>query len=143
MCLLQTVKMKLLVILLIFHVAFAAGAFRPADIVRFQRAVEKCRISEDVSDEVLERVLNGEIVDDPHFNCFAACLLEEFQLLKPDGSFNDELAVTKIPQDADFAQQLTDAIKTCSARRDPDKCTTAHLLFVCMYENNIPTLLFG
>ncbi|THK33067.1 uncharacterized protein LOC107039382 [Diachasma alloeum] len=136
-------KMKLLVAVLILSVAFVSAAFTAADIVRFQRTLEKCRTKNDLSDEVLERVLNGEIVDEPDFNCFAACLLQNYELLREDGSFNVELAVSKIPQDADFAQPLTDAIKTCSARRGTDNCKTAHLLFVCMYEKDVPNLLFG
>ncbi|XP_011312148.1 general odorant-binding protein 72 [Fopius arisanus] len=135
--------MKLLVALLVLHVGFASAAFTGADLVRFQRTLEKCRNRHNVRDEILERVVDREIVDDPNFNCFVSCLLEGHNLLTEDGSLNVPVAMSLIPQDADFAQPLTHAFNTCSTRRDPDKCKTAQLLFACMHENKIPDLLFG
>ncbi|KAF7995262.1 hypothetical protein HCN44_004734 [Aphidius gifuensis] len=130
-------------LIIIFTFSLSIEAADNEYFSKFIAATQQCMENNKVDDSILSRVLEGEMVDDKSFDCFVACLLEKLELIGSDGSLNTDAAISKIPADIKIHDQLEKVVRTCSTRKGEDKCSTAHMLFVCLHENDVPALLLG
>ncbi|XP_008548251.1 general odorant-binding protein 69a [Microplitis demolitor] len=119
------------------------SAITAEDLMKFGMARRTCDRTTGVDPSIIDRVLQGEMVNDPQFDCHVGCVLKELNLLTADGSLNVEVAASKVPENLPFHDQLVNAIRSCGSRKGNDQCETAHMLFVCFHENNIPNLIMG
>lgn len=137
-------------------------ALGPDEIAMFFKAHEHCMEQGKVDDDIIGRVLQGELVDDQPFDCYVACMLEKIGLViyfyyllfnfifrsntselfkliffffqsNSDGSLNEEQAISKIPADIEIHDELEKAIRTCSSRSKIIYCKKLFLYLSFLY----------
>ncbi|XP_034944481.1 general odorant-binding protein 69a-like [Chelonus insularis] len=131
------------VLSLVLLVVYTSADLTPADIMRFVTVRRQCEMSNPVDREVIERVRQAELVNDRNFDCYVSCILKGSNFMGADGSLNVPFALDKVPENFPLHDALVDAINICGSRRGNDECSTAHELFMCFHEQNIPNLLLG
>uniref|UniRef100_A0A1S5VFG7 Odorant binding protein n=1 Tax=Meteorus pulchricornis TaxID=51522 RepID=A0A1S5VFG7_9HYME len=131
--------MQYLTTLLLASIAFAVvTALTPQDIINARMTIQRCN-NGNVDPSLITQALGGQMVNDREFDCFIACILEGIRVSNADGSLNVDNALSKLPQNIASRDIIVDAIKSCGDQRGDDKCETAHMLYQCMQEKNIPT----
>ncbi|KAK0088544.1 hypothetical protein PV325_011605 [Microctonus aethiopoides] len=124
-------------------IVIVKSALTPKDLLNLQMSLGKCRSNNQVDSSLISQALRGQMVNNHEFDCFIACILQGIGVTSEDGSLNADTAVDKIPESLQSRDVIINAIRSCSSRKGSDKCQTAHLLFECMHEKNVPNILMG
>ncbi|KAF7990735.1 hypothetical protein HCN44_000540 [Aphidius gifuensis] len=137
--------MKFIFLFLTFAIlAYNVKAQTAAGLIRLQAANRLCRQQNGIDRSLINRARQGEFIDNnPQFDCYVGCLLQQLGLTYDDGSLDVNTAVNMVPLTSPSHDQIVNAISICGNQRGNDKCSTAHLLYSCMYQNNIPVQALG
>ncbi|KAK0183053.1 hypothetical protein PV327_001131 [Microctonus hyperodae] len=133
----------LTIFFLTLSVVIVKSALTPEDLMNLQMSLRRCKSSNQVDPSLMSQALNGQMVNNHEFDCFIACILQGIGVTSEDGSLKADTAIDKIPESFQSRDVIINAIRSCSSRKGSDKCQTAHILFECMHEKNIPNILMG
>ncbi|XP_070499987.1 general odorant-binding protein 28a-like [Chironomus tepperi] len=95
----------------------------------------KCKKQENASDDDLDKMSKGEPIESKEGKCMAACLGEQFGMLK-DNKLDTESAMKKMGKmmgkDDDKKQKMEESLKACAETTDADRCEAADKIFQCL-----------
>lgn len=64
------------------QILFSQGALTPRDLMQFAASRERCGREFTVDPTSIDRVRAGEMINDPEFDCYMACILEGMNLVR-------------------------------------------------------------
>ncbi|KAG8038524.1 hypothetical protein G9C98_006220 [Cotesia typhae] len=131
------------VVLLFAAVIVTEAAITPEDLVKFGRARRDCDRTVPVDSSVIDRVIQGAMINDRQFFCYAACVVKELGLATADGSLMVDKVISKIPEGLPNRDTIVNAVNECGTKKAADPCDTAQMVFNCFHEKNVPSLLMG
>ncbi|XP_016845241.1 general odorant-binding protein 56d isoform X1 [Nasonia vitripennis] len=77
---------------------------------------------------------------DDKVNCFAACMLEKFNIMKPDGSMDETVA--RLRASKSMSQEKVDRVlSSCKSEVGKDKCETGGKILECLMKNDAVPIL--
>ncbi|KAL7036137.1 hypothetical protein ACKWTF_008709 [Chironomus riparius] len=95
----------------------------------------KCKKQENASDDDVDKMSKGEPIQTKEGKCMAACLGEQFGMLK-DNKLATDGAIKKISKmmgkDEDKKQKLEESLSACAETTDADRCEAADKIFQCL-----------
>ncbi|KAK9722342.1 PBP/GOBP family [Popillia japonica] len=92
--------------------------------------VEECKTSSGVSKEVLLKLKNGEITDEPPLRSFVSCLFRKLKFANADGTANVDRIRDRLPSGL-TDDERTSIINECLALKGTDSTDTAFNIYRC------------
>lgn len=83
--------------------------------------------------ELLVKLKNGDLVDDPNLKSFLHCLYTKVKFYRPDGTVDIDRVKSKLPQDLTEAQKDA-VVNDCLSLKGTDAKDTAFIHYKC-YRN--------
>ncbi|XP_014206285.1 uncharacterized protein LOC106637839 [Copidosoma floridanum] len=93
---------------------------------------DSCMVEAGVDKALTQYPFNekGEMIQDEDFNCFLACMYKKIDVMKPDGTINEEVARSMVSQGLS-QEKMHEAVK-CIAQVGNNTCDTAGKLLGCV-----------
>lgn len=85
--------------------------------------------------ELVKRVKNGDVVDDPKVKMFISCVLQKLGLQKSDGSFAYDITRSNLPNGLSEAEK-ENIMEKCITSQNGDAANEAWRAYKCYRESS-------
>lgn len=127
--------MKTLLVLVCICLVGALGALTDEQKAKLKAYKTSCIQETGVAEDDVEKAKTGQIPEDNEkLSCFAACMLKKIGIMNPDGTVNEEVARSKIPQDVP-QEKAEEVFKKCKDVSGSNTCEKGGNLMKCFMEN--------
>ncbi|RZC40380.1 PBP GOBP domain containing protein, partial [Asbolus verrucosus] len=101
---------------------------------KLNKVGKECREQSGVSQELVDKLRNGEYVEDAKLKAQMLCVSKKLGLADDSGNINVETLKTKVKKVVDNDAEVDEIVEKCAVKRDTPE-DTAFFTFKCLREN--------
>ncbi|KAH0951263.1 Obp1 [Eciton burchellii] len=100
---------------------------------------KRCMSEHGTTQELIDKVNDGDLLNDRSITCYMFCLLDAFSLVDEEGNLEAEMLISVIP--AEFQEIGNKILNKCAVQDGADPCEKIYNVAKCV-QGTVPELWF-